>query len=237
MRVQDAHPFPMAIHGGNSPGEIGIDEAGRGCLAGPVVAGAVFFPAGVDCETLLPGLGDSKKLTVARRDALAPIIRQCSVWGVGFAWPDEIDRHNILRATFLAMTRATLALARRGRVAANTPGLWSETLNTALCIDGNRIIPTEIWKACSPLPVPRQRAVVGGDGLIDVISAASVLAKTARDLWMSRLDRRFPGYGFARHKGYGTGEHIAALQKLGPCPLHRKTFRKVRPEETQGSLF
>lgn len=191
----------------------GIDEAGRGCLAGPVVAAAVILPDAFD----LPGLTDSKKLTAARREALAPAIRSCSIaWGLGVVWPRDIDRINILQATFRAMCRAVLAL---------------RTPVAALVIDGDKTLPPDLVSelrrnGCGL----HQQAVIGGDALVPAISAASVIAKTFRDRLMDALDRRHPGYGFARHKGYGTADHLAAITERGPCRQHRLTFRGVRPE-------
>jgi ribonuclease HII len=180
----------------------GIDEAGRGCLAGPVVAAACILPEDFD----LPGLTDSKALTPARRDELATAIRaQALCWSLGLAWAPEIDQINILQATLRSMERAVATLSLR-------PAL--------LLIDGNQ--------TCQA-PIP-QRTVVGGDALVPAISAASILAKTFRDHLLARLDRRYPGYGLAIHKGYGTAVHLAALKALGPSPIHRLTFRGVRPD-------
>ena len=251
---------------------VGIDEAGRGCLAGPVVAAAVILPPHADAATLaallpgLAGLTDSKKLTAARREALAPRIRQHAVaWGLGVVWPRDIERINILQATFHAMWRAVRFL-RPGhavREGANASGCEPAALPTLhgladpnhlsglpLIIDGDKTIPAAVLaglppcparKAPAPVPcpTPMQRAVVGGDALVPAVSAASILAKTFRDQLMTALDRRFPGYGLAVHKGYGTAEHMAAIAERGPCPQHRATFRGVRPEppQTQGSLL
>lgn len=182
----------------------GIDEAGRGCLAGPVVAAACILPDSFD----LPGLTDSKALTSARRESLAAAIRsQALCWSLGLAWAPEIDRINILQATLRAMERAVAALRLR-------PAL--------LLIDGNQT-------CLAPIP---QRAIVGGDALVPAISAASILAKTFRDHLMAKLDRRHPGFEFAIHKGYGTSLHLAALKCLGPSPIHRLTFRGVRADST-----
>ena len=203
-------------------GIIGIDEAGRGCLAGPVVAGAVVLPP----EFHLPGLGDSKTLPPERREALAAAIRACALaWGIGLVWPWEIDRVNILQATFRAMVKA----ARR--CAGPSP--------LGLSIDGPHVIPAPLFTALSwPGPLPRQEAVVRGDALVPAISAASILAKTFRDTLMRALARRYPGYGFERHKGYAVAEHLRALAEHGPCRMHRMSFRKVRPEGMeQGSLY
>lgn len=178
----------------------GVDEAGRGPLAGPVVTAAVILPEdhGID------GLGDSKRLTAARREVLVPLIQARAVaWAMGRAEPAEIDAVNILQATMRAMARAVAAL-----------GIPPE----AVWVDGDR---------CPDLPVPAQ-AVVGGDGSVAAISAASILAKVARDAEMAALDATFPGYGFGAHKGYGTAEHRAALARLGPCAAHRMSFAPVR---------
>jgi len=179
----------------------GVDEAGRGPLAGPVCAAAVILhPA-----RLPDGLADSKRLTEAAREALEPKIQlSARAWAVAWASTAEIDRLNILQASLLAMRRAVWALHL-------TP--------TLALVDGNRC-PTD-------LPCVA-RALVGGDGFEPSISAASILAKVARDREMCRLDVEYPQYGFARHKGYGTREHLAALGRHGPCAVHRRSFGPVR---------
>jgi len=178
----------------------GVDEAGRGPLAGPVVAAAVILPPGAS----LPGLNDSKKLSPSRRERLAAEIRATALaWAVAEASASEIDEWNILRATLRAMARAVAAL----------PLVPDEVL-----VDGNRAPELEV-------PV---RTIIGGDALEPAIMAASILAKTHRDARLVALDRRYPGYGFARHKGYGTAAHLAALARLGPCPEHRRSFAPVR---------
>lgn len=199
----------------------GVDEAGRGCLAGPVVAAAVILPE----DASLPGLADSKTLSERQRDALAPLIRRTALaWGLGMVWPRRIETINILQATFEAMSRAVSSLGRHG------------PLPELLLIDGNKTLPPEQLRSAlaragyTPPNLPRQRAVVHGDATEAAISAASILAKTQRDKLMTALDRRWPVYGFARHKGYGTADHYAALRAHGPCPLHRLTFRGVLPE-------
>ena len=194
----------------------GIDEAGRGCLAGPVVAAVVLLSE----ASPIAGLADSKKLTPARRENLAVgIKRDALAWGLGLSWPDEIDDLNILQATFQAMSRA-LAVLYCKYPDAPVPGLL---------IDGPHAIPGAVLSAEIPAsgPVPPQQAVVRGDDRIPAIAAASILAKTHRDRLMLALDRRFPGYGFAGHKGYATREHYAAIERLGPCPAHRLTFAGV----------
>ena len=176
----------------------GIDEAGRGPLAGPVCAAAVILPE----EYELPGLNDSKKLSPKAREALFDRILETALsWGIGWADEKEIDEINILQATFRAMARAFEQLDR--------------TPETAF-VDGNRD---------PKLPVPA-RLVVGGDGKYDCIAAASILAKVSRDRLMEKYAERYPGYGFEKHKGYGTKAHYAALAELGPCPIHRLTFLK-----------
>ncbi|QVL49879.1 MAG: ribonuclease HII [Thiocapsa sp.] len=178
----------------------GVDEAGRGPLAGPVSAAAVIL----DPARPIQGLDDSKKLTPARRDALDLEIRERALaWAVAWASAEEIDRINILQASMLAMQRAVAALSIRPR---------------RVLVDGNR---------CPDVGC-EARAVIGGDGLVPSIGAASILAKVARDRLMCELDRTFPGYGFAGHKGYPTRAHIEALRRLGPCPEHRRSFGPVR---------
>ncbi|MEW5772714.1 MAG: ribonuclease HII [Thermodesulfobacteriota bacterium] len=204
-------------------GFAGVDEAGRGCLAGPVVAAAVILPP----RHGLAGLDDSKALCAEARQDLAPRIRATALaWGLGLSWPREIDRVNILQATFAAMARAVAAL----RIAP-----------ASLAVDGPHPIPGHVLRRILKpgLRDLAQQPVVDGDALVPAISAASVLAKTFRDALMERLDLRYPGYGLALHKGYGTAEHRAAVLRLGPCRLHRMTFRGVRPEppaQEQGRL-
>lgn len=179
----------------------GVDEAGRGPWAGPVTAGAVIL----DPAQPIEGLTDSKKLTEARRDALAPLIRErAAAWSVAHATPEEIDRLNIRQATFLAMERAVAGLGL-------VPG--------HILVDGNAL-PANL--PCSA------EAIVKGDLTEPAISAASILAKTVRDGLMKELDAAFPAYGFARHKGYGTAAHAAALGEHGPCPHHRQSFAPVK---------
>lgn len=177
----------------------GIDEAGRGPIAGPVVAAAVVL----DPARPIAGLADSKLLAPARREALAQAIRSCALaWAVAEATVEEIDRLDILQATLLAMRRAAEALDPRPQEA------W---------VDGNR---------CPELPFPA-RPIVGGDRSCPAIAAASILAKTSRDAQMRRLHERYPQYRFDRHKGYPTVEHLALLARFGPAPVHRRTFAPV----------
>lgn len=176
----------------------GVDEAGRGPLAGPVCAAAVILPKGL----VIPGLNDSKKLSDKRRRELFPIIQHEAVsFGIAFASQEEIDEINILQATFLAMRRAMEQLNPQPEFA---------------LIDGNR--ETDFGVPC--------KTVIKGDSLSANIAAASVLAKVTRDNWMMEAAEKYPGYGFKIHKGYGTKAHYAALEKLGPCPIHRRTFLK-----------
>ena len=195
----------MSVRWPRRAGLAGLDEAGRGPLAGPVVAAAVILPE----ARLIRGLDDSKRLTADERERLAPRIRaRALAWGLGWADAAEIDALNILEATFLAMRRALLALSIAPR---------------HLRIDGNRA------PSLAGLPFScSHETLVGGDGRDAAIAAASILAKTWRDAYMVAADDRHPGYGFSVHKGYGTPEHLAALDGLGPCPLHRRSFEPVR---------
>lgn len=177
----------------------GIDEAGRGPWAGPVIAAAVIF----DADRIPSGLRDSKRLSASQREKLAPIIQAQSIWAIGMASHAEIDAYNILRATELAMQRAVTGL--------------SVSPKRAL-VDGNWV---------PKLPCQAQ-AIIGGDDLIAPIAAASILAKVTRDAIMLAADSQYPGYGFASHKGYGVESHRAALDQLGPCAIHRRSFRPVQ---------
>jgi ribonuclease HII len=183
----------------------GVDEAGRGPLAGPVVAAAVIL----DDRDPIAGIADSKALSPARRAGLAIEIRARSVaYGLGWADAAEIDAINILQATLLAMRRALVALSR-------SPA--------HVIVDGNRCPDIRgTGLECSI------EAVVKGDAKVVCVGAASILAKVARDEFMQELDLRYPGYGFAGHKGYPTQAHIAALQRLGPSPVHRRSFGPVQ---------
>lgn len=185
----------------------GIDEVGRGPLAGPVVAAAVVIDPTRLPVALAEGLNDSKKLTAKRRQALAPLVEAHCVWGMGAASPREIDRINILNATFLAMERAMRMLERR----------LGRPPDHAL-IDGNRLP--------SGLRCPAQ-AVIGGDGASLSIAAASVIAKVRRDRVMAALDGRYPGFGWAANAGYGSAAHLAALDRQGPTVHHRASFAPV----------
>lgn len=182
----------------------GVDEAGRGPLVGAVVAGAVVL----DPENFIEGLKDSKKLSAARREFLyEQIIEKSKAWGIGQASPAEIDHINILQATMLAMQRAVEDLVTR-------LGAWPEKA----LIDGNR---------CPELPISVE-AIIQGDAKEPAISAASILAKVTRDRQMQSLHNRYPQYGFAKHMGYPTAAHFAALKEYGACEEHRKSFAPVR---------
>jgi ribonuclease HII len=193
----------MRISGpGNFTGPLicGVDEAGRGPLAGPVVAAAIILSD--DLDTV--GIKDSKKLSPKERENLKDRIeRSSSKWTVGVVGPEVVDEINILQATFRAMRKAVKKLSI-------TPDL--------VLVDGRFEIPELDF---------RQKAVIKGDSREISIAAASILAKTHRDRLMITIEKKFPGYGFSRHKGYPTKEHIAKLERLGPCPVHRKSFRPV----------
>lgn len=177
----------------------GVDEAGRGCLAGPVAAGAVILDPGRPIR----GLRDSKKLTEKRREELFEEIREKSAaWSVAMTGPGEIDRTNILRAALRAMEKAVAGLS---------------VAPDFVLVDGNARISIAV----------EQRTVVGGDDRCASIAAASIVAKVTRDRLMRELETEYPGYGFSRHKGYPSKEHRESLHRLGPCPIHRKSFNGV----------
>lgn len=177
----------------------GVDEAGRGCLAGPVAAGAVILDPGRPVR----GLRDSKKLTEKRREELFAEIREKSAaWSVAMTGPGEIDRINILRAALRAMEKAVAGLS---------------VAPDFVLVDGNARISIAV----------EQKTVVGGDDRCASIAAASIVAKVTRDRLMKELETEYPGYGFSRHKGYPSKEHRESLRRLGPCPIHRKSFNGV----------
>ncbi|MDR0276094.1 MAG: ribonuclease HII, partial [Burkholderiaceae bacterium] len=185
----------------HAPGLVaGVDEAGRGPLAGPVVAAAVML----DARRPIAGLNDSKKLTARRREQLFDeICDKALCCAIAEASVQEIERLNILQATLLAMQRAVAGL---------------RLPPAKVLVDGNRL---------PELPMLAE-AIVGGDAKVDCIAAASILAKVHRDRWCAQIDAQWPQYGFAAHKGYGTPEHLAALTRHGPCPLHRRGFAPVK---------
>lgn len=203
MRSRKSWPEPPAVQQSfvwGDPGLVaGVDEAGRGPLAGPVVAAAVIL----DESRPIEGLADSKKLTAARRERLHDEIRAHALCcSVAMATVEEIDRLNILQATLLAMRRAVEGLRLKPRL---------------VLVDGNRL----------PVLGIRAEAVVRGDEKVKAISAASILAKVTRDRGLSELHQQYPAYGFDQHKGYGTAVHLNALRVHGPCPAHRRSFAPV----------
>lgn len=200
MRSSKYSKAELAALNWDIPGLVaGVDEAGRGPLAGPVVAAAVIL----DERQPIKGLADSKTLTALRREKLFDEIRAKALCcSISQASVEEIEQLNILQATLLAMRRAVEGL---------------RLLPKLVLVDGNRL----------PLLAMRAEAIVKGDALVPAISAASILAKVHRDRWCAEYDQQFPQYGFAKHKGYGTAEHLAALREHGACPQHRKTFRPV----------
>jgi len=203
MRNRSIAPKLLAHY----PGAAGADEAGRGVLAGPVVAAAVILPDGFD----VAGLDDSKKLDKAARNHHAERIMAAAIYAVEVADVDEIDRLNILHASMAAMSRA-IARIRPSKV----------------YVDGNRLPPN---LACEG------EAVIKGDGKVACIAAASILAKTTRDRIMVEMGAIYVGYGFEKHYGYSTPEHFEALRRLGPCPIHRKSFAPVRDHEQACLIF
>ena len=195
MEAVDMEQYERALTGGATP-FCGVDEAGRGPLAGPVCAAAVILPE----EPRIPELNDSKKLSPRKREELFEVICQQAIsFAVAFASVQEIEEHNIKNAAYLAMDRAVLAL---------------DPVPALALVDGSD---------SNQLGVP-SRKIVRGDGLCASIAAASILAKVTRDRYMLVLDEQYPGYGFARHKGYGTRAHYEAIRRLGPCPAHRPAF-------------
>ena len=199
MNTADNYAFDAAIRSGGYPLLCGVDEAGRGPLAGPVYAAAVIL----DPADPIEGINDSKKIPEARREALfEEITRRAAGYAVASASVEEIEECNILQATYRAMRRAVEGLAL-------SPEL--------VLVDGNRLPPG--------LPVP-SRTIVKGDALSASVAAASILAKVSRDRLMAELDRRYPEYAFAKHKGYGTALHIERIRAYGPSPVHRPSFLK-----------
>ena len=205
---RDLFAFEIMAHGQGYRHIAGIDEAGRGPLAGPVVAAAVILP----CRADIPGLDDSKKLTARKREALIEeITLKALAIGVGVVDHALIDRINILQATLRAMRSAVASLA--------LPPDY-------LLIDGISTIPINI----------PQRTIKKGDSLSASIAAASIVAKVTRDRMMDDYERQYPGYGFAGHKGYGSAAHLAAIERLGPCEIHRKSFHGVKEQLNRDSL-
>jgi ribonuclease HII len=198
-KADPAHLKQITLKWSHSGLMAGVDEAGRGPLAGPVVAAAVIL----DELNPINGLADSKILTAVRREKLFDEIRAKALCcSIAEASVEEIEQLNILQATLLAMRRAVEGLRLQPKL---------------VLVDGNRL----------PLLSIRAEAIVKGDALVPAISAASILAKVHRDRWCAEYDQQYPQYGFAQHKGYGTAQHLAALREHGACPQHRKTFRPV----------
>lgn len=194
--MTDLWELENEIYDGGEPLLCGVDEAGRGPLAGPVCAAAVILPRGLE----IAGLNDSKKLSEKKREALFDIICDAAVsYGIAFATVEEIERLNILNASMLAMNRAIEKL---------------DTAPSLALIDGNR---------SSAIKMP-SRCVVKGDAKCADIAAASILAKVTRDRYMLEMSEKYPQYGFEKHKGYGTKAHYSALREFGPCPIHRMSF-------------
>ena len=190
----------------------GVDEAGRGPLAGPVIAAAVILPRGYSH----PEIQDSKLLTAKQREKLSAVLQEDAVcWALGRVEPEEIDRLNILQASLLAMVKALAAL---------------RTKADCILIDGNQTIPLPVFRIGEFLQgrTVYQRTIIKGDRSCLSIAAASIIAKVARDEIMSDLDNQFPQYGFADHKGYGCEGHFEALKRFGPSPVHRQSFKPVR---------
>jgi ribonuclease HII len=202
-QTPDLYEIERGLHEKGISLVCGVDEAGRGPLAGPVAAAAVILPDGLVIE----GLNDSKKLTEKKREQLYDVItREALCWAVGLASEQEIDEVNILQATYLAMRRAVLQLSQ---------------IPSYVLVDGNR----------NPMLGLPTTTLVGGDGKAACIAAASVLAKVTRDRMMLDYDKQYPGYGFAKHKGYGTKAHYQAILELGMSPIHRRTFLKNLEEK------
>ena len=192
--------FDRAVRAEGYPLLCGVDEAGRGPLAGPVFAAAVIL----DPDAPIAGLNDSKKLSEKKREALFDLITERAAYAVASASVEEIEQYNILQATYLAMSRAVEAVSRQ-----KTPSL--------VLVDGNRL-PPQITLPC--------RTLVKGDALSASVAAASILAKVSRDRLLLELDRQYPEYAFAQHKGYGTALHYERLAAYGPSPVHRMSFLK-----------
>ena len=207
-KVSQFRPFEAEFHARGFGCIAGLDEVGRGPLAGPVVAAAVVLPRGFAHREIK----DSKLLSVKQREKLAPLIRESAEsWAIGVVDVVEIDRINILRASLLAMVKALDLLNRKP---------------DCFLIDGNQPIPVQLFG--DGASVRYQKTIVKGDRLCLSIAAASIVAKVARDKMMVEYDRQFPEYGFAGHKGYGSAAHLAALRRYGPSPIHRLSYKPVR---------
>lgn len=214
--MTDFFSYEQTLLGSRALPIVGIDEAGRGPLAGPVVAAAVCyrepdFAVPEEDFKRFSFIRDSKKLSPKKRAEVYELIRERFFCGVGIASPETIDRMNILQATFLAMKAALSDLEQALRAA-------GRSRECHLLVDGSLELPNHTGP---------QTAVVGGDGSVRTIAAASIIAKVTRDRLFEDFEREFPGYGFAKHKGYGTKEHMDALRRLGPCAIHRRSFKPV----------
>lgn len=191
---------------------IGVDEAGRGPLAGPVTAAACYIPPELYSHPVMAKINDSKKLSPAKREKIfEELLTLPILWRTGYASAAEIDKHNILQATFIAMRRALA---------------FFEKENALVLVDGNRLIP---------FVHHQQKSIIGGDAKSLCVAAASIIAKVSRDRFMDVLDEKFPLYDFSGHKGYGTKSHIASVKEYGPCPQHRMTFEPLL--SMYGGLF
>jgi ribonuclease HII len=211
-RAAGFRPFETAAAAQGFNAVAGVDEVGRGPLAGPVVAAAVILP----CGFIHPDIKDSKTLSAKQREKLVPIIQQSAqCWSVGIVDVEGIDRLNILCASLTAMAQALNSLSSQPDCA---------------LIDGNQKITAEIFAGIGGVQAQRlyQKTIVKGDQLCLSIAAASILAKVARDQMMLDYDTQYPEYGFAGHKGYGSAAHLAALRRYGPTPIHRRSFKPVR---------
>jgi ribonuclease HII len=224
-RAFEFHAFEEESYASGFKFIAGLDEVGRGPLAGPVVAAAVVLPRGFSD----PEIRDSKLLSETRREKLAPLIKQNAVcWGLGVVEVEEIDRLNIHQASLLAMVKALATLTSRADCA---------------LIDGNQTIPLTLFRVAkySGGRTLFQKTIIRGDRLCISIAAASIIAKVARDSIMHELDKQYPEYGFAGHKGYSCAAHFRALRRFGPSPVHRQSFRPVREaspqQKTHGPLF
>ena len=224
-KARQFHAFEQEAYGRGFNCVAGLDEVGRGPLAGPVVAAAVVLPRGfVHTE-----IKDSKLLSAKQREKLAPLIRQnAECWGLGVVEAGDIDRLNIHQASLLAMVKALAALTSKA---------------DCLLIDGNQSIPLALFRIGKFLSGRSlyQRTIIKGDQLCVSIAAASIVAKVARDDMMVQLDTQYPKYGFAAHKGYSCAAHFEALRRFGPSPVHRQSFKPVRdllpPPKSLGPLF
>jgi len=203
---------------------IGVDEAGRGPWAGPVVAAAVIFPPWSQLPAALSALNDSKQLKEQQRRALLrPIAEHALALGVGYASAASVDELNVLQATFSAMRQALYLLTHRLERAGHPL-----SAGALIAVDGRQVIPQLTSEAGRTLPTLAQHPLISGDARSWSVAAASVIAKVTRDERMAAYARHYPAYGFERHKGYGTAQHQSALRQLGPCPIHRLSYKPIK---------